>query len=74
MTLEQASAHLLCSGEGGGRGGLFNSRGASLGQISILKIIIFLMMFLSFFGICSSEVIFWYIHMMIDDASLNDTN
>ena len=36
-----------------GGGGLFNIRGggASLGQISILKIIIFLMIFLSFFGI-----------------------
>ena len=33
------------------QGRLFNSRGASPGQISILKIIILLMIFLSFFGI-----------------------
>ena len=38
-------------GGGGGGGGLFNCRGASLAQISILKILIFLMIFLSFFGI-----------------------
>ena len=39
-----------------GGGGLFNSRGASLGQISIIKIIIFSDDF---------PVIFWYIHMML---------
>ena len=35
----------------GGGGGAFQLQEASLGQISILKIIIFLMIFLSFFGI-----------------------
>ena len=71
----QASAQLLCSGGpgppqicsdggggGGGGGGFSTSRGASFGQISILKIIIFLMIFLSF-------LIYSY-----DVASLNDTN
>ena len=65
----QASAQLLCSGGPGppqicseGGGGFSTSRGASFGQISILKIIIFLMIFLSF-------LIYSY-----DVASLNDTN
>ena len=47
----------------GGGGGLFNPRGP-LDQISILKIIIFLTIFLSFFGI----------FILYDVASLNDTN
>ena len=47
---------------GGGGGGAFKLQGASLDQISILKIIIFLMIFLSFL------VYSYYV------ASLNDTN
>ena len=47
-----------------GGGGFSTPEGASLVQISILKIIIFLMIFLSFFGTVYS----YYV------ASLNDTN
>ena len=53
----QASAHIVCSdGPGpsifsGGGGGFSTPGWASLGEISILKIIVFLMIFLSFLGI-----------------------
>ena len=56
----QASAHIVCSDEPGPSifsGGGFSTLGwASLGEISILKIIVFLMIFPSFS---------WYIHIML---------
>ena len=54
LHFDQASAHLFCSGGGGG--------GSSLGQMSILKIIIFLMIS------CHFLVHSYYV------VSLNDTN
>ena len=53
----QASAHIVCSDGPGpsiffrGGGGFSTPGWASLGEISILKIIVFLMIFLSFLGI-----------------------